>query len=151
MKTQFEPKILLFRGRGFISWLIRWQTRSEYSHAALMLPDGSIIEAWMTKGVRQHWLKDWIDVDVFSVHGMTPEQWARAINYARAQIGKKYDWLAVIRFLSRFRQPPNDRWFCSELVFQAIEIAGIRLLRYVRAGEVSPGLLARSPFLSDAN
>ena len=151
MKTEFKPRILLFKGRGLVSWLIRWQTRSEYSHSALMLHDGSIIEAWMTKGVRQHWLNDWCDIDVFDVHGITQEQWQAAIGYARAQIGKPYDWLAIIRFLSRFRQPDDERWFCSELVFKAMEVAGVKLLRNVRAGEVSPGMLARSPHLSDAD
>lgn len=149
MKERFEPKILLFRGRGLISWLIRWQTRSEYSHAALMLPDGSVVEAWQGAGVRRTWLRDWCGVDVFSVHGMTPEQWQSAIGYARAQIGKGYDYRGVFRFLSRRLVPNNDLWFCSELVFRALEVAGVRLLRDVTAGEVSPGMLARSPFLCD--
>lgn len=151
MKTEFEPRILLFRGRGLVSALIRCQTGSQYSHAALLLPDGSIIEAWQGAGVRQRWLKDWCEVDVFAVRGMTETQWQAAIGYAKAQVGKKYDWCGVLRVAARFRTPDNSRWFCSELVFKALEVAGVRLLRHVRACEVSPGMLAKSPLLLHAN
>lgn len=151
MKAEYKPRLLLFRGRGIISWLIRWQTRSCYSHAALMLPDGSVIEAWQGAGVRRTWLRDWTEVDVFDIHEMTTEQWQAAIAFARCQIGKPYDYRGVLRFLSRRRKALDDRWFCSELVYKSLESAGVRLLRDVEAGEVSPGMLARSPLLCDAH
>src|SRR5215469_1941664 len=39
-------RIALYQGKSLISLLIRWQTRSRYSHAAFLLDDGSVIEAW---------------------------------------------------------------------------------------------------------
>ena len=39
-------RIALYQGKSLISLLIRWQTRSQYSHAAFLLDDGSVIEAW---------------------------------------------------------------------------------------------------------
>src|SRR5579871_6249457 len=39
-------RIALYQGKSPISLLIRWQTRSRYSHAAFLLDDGSVIEAW---------------------------------------------------------------------------------------------------------
>lgn len=39
-------RIALYQGKSAISRLIRWQTRSQYSHAAFLLDDGSVIEAW---------------------------------------------------------------------------------------------------------
>jgi uncharacterized protein YycO len=144
-----EPRILLFRGRGAISAAIRWQTRSEYSHAAFLLPCGRILESWQGSGVRIKWMRDWEGVDSFGVHGMTPEQWERAILFARAQIGKRYDYRGVCRFLSRRKAPADDRWFCSELVAHSLSAAGVHLYRDVPASEISPGMIARSPMTYD--
>lgn len=140
-------RILLFKGRGIVSTLIRWQTRSEYSHAAILLPDGTIIEAWQGAGVRRKIISDWTDVDSFMVTAMTPAQWASAIDFAAQQIGKGYDYKGVIRFLSRQSLKLDSRWFCSELVFAALERAGVAVLSRVDASEVSPAMLSLSPLL----
>jgi len=148
--AMYAPRILLFKGRGVVSRCIRWQTRSEYSHAALMLKDGSIVEAWQGEGVRTTRLKDWCNVDVFGVREMTDSQWAIAIEYALEQVGKGYDYWGCVRFVSRRRLPENDKWFCSELVFAALQRAGISLLHRIRADEVSPGMLSLSPLMIPA-
>lgn len=142
-----EPAVLLFRGRGAISTLIRWQTRGEYSHAALLLPDGQIVEAWQGRGVRVKRLSDWEGIDKFTVLGMRAEQWDKAIKVALAEVGKGYDYWAIIRFISRGRMPENDSWFCSELVFSALAQAGVKLFDRIEPSAVSPGLLAISPML----
>lgn len=146
-----QPKILLFRGRGIISRLIRWQTRSRYSHAAFLLPDGRILEAWQGSGVRVAHVPDWCDIDVFAVEGVDRLQWSAVLGFARAQIGKGYDYRGVFRFLSRRRTPDNGRWFCSELVFASLAKAGVDLLRDTDPAEVSPGMLARSPLLQPSS
>lgn len=145
------PTVLLFRGRGILSSLIRWQTRSAYSHAALHLGSGRIIESWQGAGVRVASLNDWSNVTQFRVRGMTGEQWKRALRFADYEIGAGYDYLGVIRFVSRRRLPLNERWFCSELVFAALEAAGVRLLERTEAAEVSPGMLALSPLLEEVS
>lgn len=82
---------------------------------------------------------------------MTDKQWSAANQFAREQISKPYDWLGVVRFVSRFRPQDNGRWSSSALVVTALEVAGVRLLRHVRACDVSPGMLAKSPLLLHAN
>jgi uncharacterized protein YycO len=143
-----RPGIALFRGRGVVSTLIRWQTRSVYSHAALVLPDGRIVEAWQGDGVRVKRLDDWSHVDRFEVADMTDEQWIAALDFALRQVGQGYDYWAIMRFVSRRHMPDNDRWFCSELVFAALEAAGVRLFERIEAWAVSPGLLAIAPRLT---
>lgn len=146
------PKLLLFHGRGLISATIRWQTRSSFSHAALLCPDGhTIIEAWQGAGVREKEIDDWDGVSAFNVTGMMPEHWAGALAFARAQVGKGYDYLGVLRFVSRGIRDDGQRWFCSELVFAALESVGVRLLHRIEARAVSPGLIAISPLLIPAN
>jgi uncharacterized protein YycO len=142
-----DPAILLFRGRGLISSLIRWQTRGEYSHAALLMPDGRIIESWQGDGVRIKTLADWVGVDAYTVVGMTDEQWERAFEFARSQLGRGYDYWAIVRFISRDKMPENERWFCSELVFAALAHARVAALARIEPWAVSPGLLNLSPLL----
>lgn len=143
-------RVALFRGRGILSALIRWQTWSNYSHAALVLPDGSIVEAWHRgPGVRKKQLTDMKGVDIFSVKGLTAEQSKIAKGFALDQIGQKYDYFGVLRFLNRRKVSDNGKWFCSELVYAAFKEAGVHLLsKDTDPSRVSPGLLSRSPLLS---
>jgi uncharacterized protein YycO len=146
MKT---PKILLFKGRGIVSKLIRWQTNGKYSHVALQRPDGRIIEAWHkpAKVRLRSRLDDWSNVEAYEVQGATVEQLEAAVAWAEAQIGKKYDFGGVMRFVTRWRKDQDDKWFCSELVFQAFREAGINLLERVQCSQVSPTVLSFSPLL----
>lgn len=146
-----EPAVLLFRGRGMMSAAIRWQTRSPYSHAALLLADGRhIIEAWQGAGVRMKLMEDWRGVERFAVAGMDSSRWAEAIAFATAHVGAGYDYWAIVRFVSRARMPDNERWFCSELVFAALAHAGVRLFERIEPWAVSPGLMSISPLLRRA-
>ena len=143
----YQPCVLLFKGKGVISGSIRWQTRSIYSHAAILLPDGKIIESWQGDGVRIKELKNWDNIDAFYVKGMSDEQWDKAIWFAKKQIGKKYDYIAILRFITRTKHPDNQTWFCSELVFAALLYAGVQLLKRIAASNVSPALLGLSSLL----
>lgn len=143
----------LHRGTGLVSKAIQWQTRSPYSHASVMCRNGCGIEAREGKGVRitADWLKfkaPGEQVDLFVVD--VTEAQANSIEaFLLEQVGKKYDWTMVARFITR-RQESRDssgKWFCSELVFAAFQQAGVDLLRDTQPWEVSPGLLGKSPLL----
>jgi hypothetical protein len=81
---------------------------------------------------------------------LEPDERARMISFLDAQVGKRYDWASVLRFVSRRKTDPfqaTRRWFCSELAHAAWTVGtGIPLLR-LPSSEISPGLLAASPFL----
>lgn len=145
-------QIALYQGKSLISKAIRWQTRGIYSHAAIILPCGDVIEAWHNPGrVRlQQSLSDGhssgTPVDVFNV--ATSHNEDTLIDcFLRKQLGKKYDFRAIARFISRRNNDNADKWFCSELVFAAFEKAGLDLLARTDAFEVSPVMLSRSPLL----
>ena len=141
-------RIALFKGGWHpLSVAIRWQTDSQYSHAALLFGDFYLIEAWASPGVRTRALKPGEDVDIFEVAGCDDEASSVIWEFAQAQVGKGYDWLGVLRFISRNRLPENDRWFCSELVFEAFKKAEINLLERTESWRVSPGMLSLSPLL----
>lgn len=142
-------RVLLFTGGDPIAAIVRWQSRSRYSHAALLIPGtNTVIESYPFHGVRKRELtaRDWERIHAFEVPGMTGQQWRECIQFAEAQLGMGYDWRNVLRFVTRIPARENHRWFCSELVFRAIEHAYLRILM-MSAGYVNPGHLAASPYL----
>ena len=139
-------KILQFQGKSLISRLIRWQTRSVYSHSALLTSDNTVIEAWHKGGVQE---VDSIStlhtpgtkVDVFKFTWKVDE--VAVEEFARKQVGCSYDFLAILRFLSRRSYTKNKKWFCSELIAAATKHAGYPLIR-LPSYEVSPRDIAGS-------
>lgn len=143
-------KILLFRGKGLISALIRWQTRAPYSHVAIVVGDW-LFEAWQGEGVRrmkysEHVAKHGTEgIDVFELTVPCDEEKVRAFLFR--ELGQGYDYWGILRFISRRRMPVNAKWFCSEYGFEAVLAGGVRLLQRIESAEVHPGLVRLSPLL----
>lgn len=144
-------QIALYKGKSTISRLIRWQTRSQYSHAAALLDDGSVIEAWHIGGVRHapslmanH--TPGTQVDIYTVPCAVRQQKVYE-TFLVAQIGKKYDFKSVFRFASHVSARETGKWFCSELVTAALNEANLNPLARINPAEVSPQLLSISPEL----
>lgn len=145
--------IVLFKGQSAISKLIEWQTRGKYSHAAILIDD-TLYEAWQGWGVGVRKKEKWYFSAGNSVtslfqfqHMQKHEQ--RLQDFLEAQLGKKYDYLAVLRFITRTHVLPNEknRWFCSELVAAAMDSVGLPLFHNTKPWEVSPDLIKRSLIL----
>lgn len=152
-----DGDVLLFRGKGFVSWAIAKLTRSEYSHAGLAyLFEGRVycLEA-VGSGVRLVLMSVLVDhyrggIDYFEHVDATPEQRSHAISFAFRQLGKLYDKAGLVRFFwaivtGRMEQLRRDeQWFCSELVAAAYDEAGAPLLAERPEAYVSPADLALS-------
>jgi uncharacterized protein YycO len=142
--------ILLYKGKSLISKAIRWRTWGPYSHAAWWLSDGSVIEAWHKGGVTHSESPATLHtpgtvIDVFGVPGI--DSFA-AEQFLKDQIGKKYDFAAVMRgFTFRLDRDNPEKWFCSELVFDAGLAGGFPLLSRIPAWKVDPTKLSYSPIL----
>jgi hypothetical protein len=164
-------KIALFKGKSFFpSRLIRWITRSDYSHAAFVFDEaaaslagdmaaagairrmrnwlpGACIEAW-SGGVRcspsiSTLHTDQTPVDLFEfAHPLLEAQERQLILFLDGQIGKGYDYGDIVRFLTRQKGNPKGRWFCSELVAEGCRTVGRPLFRACEAWRVSPAWLA---------
>lgn len=146
-----KVQVALFKNSGPIASLIKWQTDSPYSHAALLFRGETgdiLLQSNPGRGV--HWTAnpDLRRADIFDYVEHIHSGLAFSMyNFAKAQLGKGYDYFGVARFISRRRLPENDRWFCSELVFAAFRSVGIRLLERIEAWQVDPGMLSFSPLL----
>ena len=137
--------LVLYPGRGIIGALIRWQTRGRYGHAATCY-DGTIYESQYPNGVKCRVFdpaKDkacgvaWYRVDCDE---------DKAHRFARRQIGKRYDYGSVLRFITRRQatQESRGRWFCSEYAFAQVQKGGVSLFAETEPWEVSPSMMARS-------
>jgi uncharacterized protein YycO len=124
-------RILAYKGKSITSWLIKFQTRSKYSHIAIQLTDGAVIEAWQSGGVRRianpfidH--KSGTEIDVFDIIVKFDEQTVE--DYLYSAIGQGYDYNSVFRFVTRKNAPTNEEKFCSELAELAMIEGGLSLL-----------------------
>jgi len=142
-------KILAFKGRSWVSKAIRFQTRSEFSHIGIQLDDGTIIEAWHKGGVQHVATASVLHTPGTEVHVYRIDadlNNAKAERFLLAQVGKKYDFKSIARFLSRRDSSADDKYFCSELAEYACLFAGVRLLNG-RPSEHAPGHTVMSPLL----
>lgn len=126
-------RIFLCRSHTFPSYVVRGCTWSPWSHAAIGTGPaiGTVIESKPTMGVQEGWFSDFIwDNDVIEALDLYCKDEDAAIQFARDQIGKPYDFGGVIAipFHQRDWHDPN-RWFCFELVAAAFEAGGTPLFR----------------------
>ncbi len=139
-------KILAYKGTGLISKAIRWRTRSPWSHVAVLLPDQRVVEAWHRGGVV-------LASSLSENHAPGTEVSVFAIDYEfdrdavtqslLAEVGKKYDLLSVLKFVTLRQATADDRWFCSELVLAKLPF----LLGQVWPSHTSPRDIVLSPYL----
>jgi len=143
----------VYTGHGPLSWYIRAFTWSSRSHAAAFRPPndsgefGNVIEAWRGGVCERHWTKGHrrgTIIDVYRVRCSDRQAEKFYIEMAMKK-GKKYDFLGIASFGLRMNIGRNDRWFCSEAVFDSALRAGIVLLAGVPAYKVFPGMLDMVP------
>ena len=143
-----QVKVFMSTADGLLSRLIRWQTRGDYSHAGFLLPDGTIIDSEWGHGVRHimHHPESYKRFDVYTIKDLTPIQSGELHRLLLADVGKvKYDYLAVLRFVSRRKMKLNDLAFCSEYVLEKCRKIAIYLFhKRTHAWRVSPSVLPMS-------
>lgn len=160
-----------YRGTSWVSKAIRWVNWGPYSHVNHLDPSADSfdpnkwrgIEAWGdTRWGIPPWTgkvmlmdnpsvnhADGTRIDLFKVEGMTLEQHAAVWSFLFKQIGKGYDFRALIHFINRRPENPDDqdKWFCSELEHAAHAAAGIKIVKRYPSYKVYPTMLVGSPDL----
>ena len=143
-------KIAQYKGKSFTSKVIKRVTKGEYSHTAIILEDGRIIEAWQgCNKVRV--ISDLSEghspgtpVDIYNV-SMNSAQKKRFTEFVEAQIGKKYDYKGLVGFYFNSGVQNEDKWFCSELFAAACIYAEAYILHNLLPYQTSPHLASVSP------
>ena len=144
-------RLAFYCGKSAISRLIQFRTWGQYSHVAHLLSDGGVIEAWYG-GVRrcesvseQH--SRGTKVDIFKIKNLSADDDLRVMRQAFDRIGQPYDYRGLLGFLLRVHLDSEEQVFCSEMIMEDYQNAGINLLANVRSDKVSPTMLSYSPLL----
>lgn len=150
--------ILLFQGNEFISRLIRWGTKSRYSHVGVCLSSDELIEA-VVKGVRRIKAED-LENKAFDVYRVKEEFNKEGVtDFLKKKVGSKYDipgviFLGLLKLLHMFgvrvlsnKWQKKEDYFCSELCYEAYNKGGgIDIVPNITAAEItSPADIAKSP------
>lgn len=123
-------KLRFITEAGIESSFIRWWTWGQWSHVDYVMPGGqSFLGARLNGGVQ---------IRPFDYctpkNQMTAEFWMPAANAQKwqdalvSQLGKPYDWLAIVGIGVRRDWRNSKKWFCSELIQWASEEAKHPLL-----------------------
>ncbi len=143
-------KVAFYKGKGnFLNGIVRWWTRSIYSHAEIMLPDGLTwigISPFLKSKVASRkkiiidyseW--DFIDIDV------NEEQLGIIMEFFEDTKGQGYDWVGML--LSQFlpcKIKHKKRWYCSEWIAYALRISCVidwRKIKIYDRKDLSPAIL----------
>ncbi len=131
-------RLLFSTSRHPFSAVIRAVTWSCWSHVALVDGD-TVIEATAAHGVRRTLLMDALShARDFAFADIACADPAAAIAAAASQIGKPYDYSALLGLYLHRDWQQDDAWFCSELVAWAFEKTQQPLLRSEVVRRVSP-------------
>lgn len=142
-------KLLIASGTSFSSLLIKLFTFSKWSHTAVMFDADTVIDVTYRTGVRCISYTEFKSEypDVYEVDVALPHE-DKALEFALDQLGKRYDYTAILGILFRNRKWESDEnWFCSELSETICVYGGKRRIR-----TEASGVLPRESFavLSDS-
>lgn len=131
---------------NWVHKLIRWWTKSIYSHAELILPDGKTwisISPFLTAKLcskqptdfnTQDW--DFITIDVTKTQAQIIE------DFFHETKGSHYDWVGL--FLSHilpYKIKKTNKWYCSEWIAYALRIANVidwKTIKIYEQSDLSP-------------
>lgn len=157
--------ILLYRGRGFVSRLIQWGTKSPYSHVAVVVEPSIFLAVESSpghqSGVRAIDLRKLPaeELAVFRIRSEFSFDPEKVISFLVAHLGASFDytgvaWLGILKavgLLTSLTHRPYNRfqkekdYFCSELCYKAFQAAGLDIVPEVGEAETtSPADIASS-------
>ena len=143
-------KIAFYKGPGnLMNRFIRWWTKSPYSHAELVLPDGITwigISPFLKSKVdcRKKLTIDYNEWSLISLK-VTQEQLDIIMEFYEYTEGQGYDWIGML--LSQFlpcKIKHKKRWYCSEWIAYALRIACVidwKTIKIYDRKDLSPAVL----------
>jgi len=113
------------KSNGWYGALIRFITRSEISHCAIVFSDNKTVFSALAKGVSYESIeddiapnsKDWFFLDI---PWITEEDEEKIKVFCNGEEGSEYDYLGVILGWRNPMYQHRSKWFCSELCRDAL-------------------------------
>lgn len=103
--------------------LVSWITRGPFSHCELVFSDGVCFSSsGRDEGVRFKLIdfkkEHWIFYDLI----LSESEEAYVKTWCSLKVGKKYDWLGLLRFVfPNIDSDDKRKWFCSEICVRALQ------------------------------
>lgn len=105
--------------KGFYNRLIRWWTRSPYSHVELIFSDGyAASSSYMDGGIR--FIAGNFDPARWDFIDLPSELEPAARAWFTTNAGRRYDLLGHLHFILGPVRDDRQGWFCSEAVAEAL-------------------------------
>lgn len=167
--------IAYFKGKSFISRLIKWRTWGKYSHVAWIvdrdvafmhhgrhyhIPAGTIYESWhkkskgaarrgVRKGVAGDLHKPGTEVDLEAIELSDAHYQELILFFERkaADPRAKYGFRGVLAGFSLRKNSAHGKYtvFCSQLLMQGFAFIKFRLLKNIDPAQTSPVDMSHSP------
>ena len=156
-----DGDLIFCHGNKVLHHMIRFFTKSYWNHVAMLFwwKGRCVVVEAGTNGVSTVSLSQFIkryngEVYLGRYLGLIPRQ-SYKIHHACVDnyLGADYDTWTLIRMAARKtlsligykgKAPKNKRWYCSELVKDAMAFAGIEFFEDAQ-GVISPGMIAEDP------
>lgn len=130
-------KIIFAKSNTLGGLIIRLGTMSHENHVAIQIGD-DVYDTRFSKGVLKTSRKDfnshWNETDTYIVTPDCSVDMARS--FLDAQVGRRYDWRAIIAMPLRLNWQHHEDWFCSELVAAALNQMGFNFP--ISSNRISP-------------
>ena len=145
-----EIKVAFYHGKGnFINKLVRWWTKSDFSHAELILPDGITwvgISPFKTSKISAVISPIYDESDWKFVSIKVNEKQLYLINqFFEMTKGCRYDWWGMIlSHLFPLNIKRKGKWYCSEWIAYALRISNVvkwDVIKVYDRNDISPAKL----------
>lgn len=145
--------IVFVRNSGLLSRTIRSVTKSDWSHVAVYIGEGKVIDTDAFRNVSIHDLSEFETWEARRYEGLTDQQIRDIVSYMVERLNQPYDYFQILGFfieaIFRFDNVwyMKDKYTCGSLIDWAFLSAGIDLVPWKKDGDVWPEDLYRSPYL----
>jgi len=144
--------IILSKDNSIISRIIKYLTKSEYSHVSIMVDACYIAESIGFESVQIKRFYE-TDYDVFRVVGLTDEQKEKIGEFIIQNLNHKYDYFRLIsmafHIIFKWNVVNISKWYtCDEFVLLSFLNANIDLLPDKDIDEITPNDFASSDMLT---
>ncbi len=157
-KALKKGDIILVEGNKLISRVIMAVTHSTWSHCALYVGDGKIIDPLPSTGTvinAVDVLQD-LNIRVCRPFGLTDDKLSRVCEFALSHVGRRYDHLNISKILIHlFKTEKDSSEFlgdisgasevCSGLIAEAYNQVGFSIISGVNFSQIVPGDFDLSP------
>jgi hypothetical protein len=110
-------KLVFKSTNGLYGLLIKLVTRGKYTHCGVVI-NNIFYQASLFSGVTKSQYKPKNCHEI--IMPLIKSKQAKIKNFLEKELNSGYDWLGILKFVFPFLKPSKNRWFCSELVAEAL-------------------------------